>query len=846
MGRKGSFIYDGKTVRYEVVDQANLYIGGESLKLPVRVRFHTDVAASVLEDRVDVLEGPESALLDPRVSMREVYVHYVVNKLNEDGNVKHWVEKQRIEPPPAGPAPGDPRAGDPNHPLIRGSRDVPGNPPLVKELQNLLNAWGGMDGLLLPTGVFDAPTEEAVKAFQAGRPLPAHNPNQKGYVDKATWDALRRVARLGRRAPRRPVGRTDAQVDADAFLQNLPTFVGSGRLYQDQFGYLPPVTFPHRSGLTVTPIYDIPPLGQSRDGFPTYDPADLFGFGDDLFGPSFSGRNRNGELFAYLPDWTPQDFGLGGGPGPSKELMDKLSRVFDLTFTDEMGVELWEAVSSDEFREALIMGLALYLIGLYFGASEVVTVGLYGVGLWYLGTAIVDVGEHLIDAGFLIKDAESDADPRLEQAAAHLRAVVIMVGIQALMAFLMHNAVKSNRPGNIPGRGRSPTAARRSPGPTGWRPSTQPGVEKVWWVGEPGAEPRINVWGAASEPRVNVWGTASDMTARPPSLWDLPLELPEGMLPEPPSRPAQELQAGEGGGPSGRPSRPGPAKPEPARTGPSEPPKGQAPPEKPPPSRQEQVEQLKRQRDVKRAEREQTRAREEELRKAGEARKEAAKKGDTEALRRAKAEIDRLKAEQEGKPSSDSLLKDERDLDRQINKLEDPQGTGEHLKRLKEYQAESEKKLAEAEKAGDKDAAKKAKAQITEAKGEIAATKYMAENYPSYTLEQGWTGPGNGFDQVWRGPNGEIVIVEAKGPGASLATEAQKGPQMSKTWVENTAREMANSSDPGARKLGNEILEAMKNKDGKPPVRGVVVEAAESGAPNKLPDAEVPDKGIYN
>ena len=134
------------------------------------------------------------------------------------------------------------------------------------------------------------------------------------------------------------------------------------------------------------------------------------------------------------------------------------------------------------------------------------------------------------------------------------------------------------------------------------------------------------------------------------------------------------------------------------------------------------------------------------------------------------------------------------------------------------------------------------RAKITEAIGEDAAARHMASNFPDHEMISGFA-PGTGFDQVYvrRGPNNEIqeiLIVEAKGPGAELATGAAKGDQMSRTWVNNTADEWADAGDP----VGRQIQEALRT--GPPPaVRGVAIQAQPGGGSAVVP---VPDGGVYN
>ncbi|WP_134496552.1 RHS repeat-associated core domain-containing protein [Microvirga pakistanensis] len=157
-----------------------------------------------------------------------------------------------------------------------------------------------------------------------------------------------------------------------------------------------------------------------------------------------------------------------------------------------------------------------------------------------------------------------------------------------------------------------------------------------------------------------------------------------------------------------------------------------------------------------------------------------------------------------------------------------------------------EKKLSELEAAG---ASRKAKAhpkrKITEAKGERAAADLIEKNHPELEMVQGFK-PGTGFDQVYvkKNPDGsvaEYVIVEAKGPGATLSKNAKKGEQMSQDWVRRTVDEMRNSSDAEKRKLGSELRAALFT--GSPPVRGKVIQADDHGIGHELP---CPNGGKYN
>jgi len=135
------------------------------------------------------------------------------------------------------------------------------------------------------------------------------------------------------------------------------------------------------------------------------------------------------------------------------------------------------------------------------------------------------------------------------------------------------------------------------------------------------------------------------------------------------------------------------------------------------------------------------------------------------------------------------------------------------------------------------------KQNVTEAIGEIGLTIHMLNKQSDMLLAMPF-GKGTGFDQVWirtdtgklDGAITEVVISEAKGPGAALGNPA-KGPQMSRTWVKNTLESMAYSGDLETRKLARRLIEATNLPKGRTPplYRGIVVRAEESDASD--PDA---------
>jgi len=161
------------------------------------------------------------------------------------------------------------------------------------------------------------------------------------------------------------------------------------------------------------------------------------------------------------------------------------------------------------------------------------------------------------------------------------------------------------------------------------------------------------------------------------------------------------------------------------------------------------------------------------------------------------------------------------------------------------YQEKFAEKEAEARQAGENRSAGGYKAKVTEAIGERAATEYMQTNNPDFVMDKGFK-PGTGFDQVYTkydeaGNPVESMIVEAKGPGATLSTDAAKGPQMSQQWVRNTVDEMLNSNDPATRDLGQRLQDALDDKQ--PPLTGKVIQAIQGGGAQELPLQEGP---IYN
>jgi hypothetical protein len=141
-------------------------------------------------------------------------------------------------------------------------------------------------------------------------------------------------------------------------------------------------------------------------------------------------------------------------------------------------------------------------------------------------------------------------------------------------------------------------------------------------------------------------------------------------------------------------------------------------------------------------------------------------------------------------------------------------------------------------------------AKITEATGEREATLLMVQEFvrskvgATYALKRGFSA-GTGIDQIWYSLSKDtFMVVEAKGPGATLSTNAAKGDQMSKQWVRASLEEAKNSPSTGTeeKKMARRMLNAMDN--GPPPeVRGAVIEALPGGGAKVV---ACPDKGIYH
>lgn len=118
---------------------------------------------------------------------------------------------------------------------------------------------------------------------------------------------------------------------------------------------------------------------------------------------------------------------------------------------------------------------------------------------------------------------------------------------------------------------------------------------------------------------------------------------------------------------------------------------------------------------------------------------------------------------------------------------------------------------------------KKTKADITEKVGELNATQYMLRQYPTAKLVLGYS-KGIGLDQVYEHGN-DMIVVEAKGPGAKLGTSDRKGKQMSYPWILETSKGMSDKA------LGKKIRK--KHKQGRL-IRLVITSTPSGNAPKKV------------
>lgn len=175
-----------------------------------------------------------------------------------------------------------------------------------------------------------------------------------------------------------------------------------------------------------------------------------------------------------------------------------------------------------------------------------------------------------------------------------------------------------------------------------------------------------------------------------------------------------------------------------------------------------------------------------------------------------------------------------------------------HLKAIASHKAKYQARVDDARRknedgdASDMHAVPANKAKVTEAIGEHETTVHILQHHQPYELLWGFSA-GTGIDQVWAKVMPDptsYLIVEAKGPGASLSTSAAKGDQMSKMWVRSSLEQIINSRSSSAADIAHaqSMLDAMD--EGPPPdVRGLVVEAIKGGGAREV---ACPDKGVYH
>ena len=95
---------------------------------------------------------------------------------------------------------------------------------------------------------------------------------------------------------------------------------------------------------------------------------------------------------------------------------------------------------------------------------------------------------------------------------------------------------------------------------------------------------------------------------------------------------------------------------------------------------------------------------------------------------------------------------------------------------------------------------------VTEATGEVAAAMAMIKHYPAFKMQWGLhCHKGAGIDQIWTlcdamGTLSEVMIVEAKGPGAGLSGNPNMPPnfdQMGKNWIIHNLATMMSGAKGG-------------------------------------------------
>ena len=199
------------------------------------------------------------------------------------------------------------------------------------------------------------------------------------------------------------------------------------------------------------------------------------------------------------------------------------------------------------------------------------------------------------------------------------------------------------------------------------------------------------------------------------------------------------------------------------------------------------------------------------------------------------------------------------DVAKMIKNRKDEATLEKHFKAIKAHKKKYQARVKQAEEKRKKGDASEVhaipanKAKVTEAIGEHETTIHMLQNYvkdkfgKAYQLVWHFVA-GTGIDRLWVAgsmPNPtSYLIVEAKGPSASLSTNAAKGDQMSKMWVDNTLQQVLNSPNSSAddKTHARNMIRAMA-KGPPPEVLGRVVEANPGGGAREV---TCPDKGIYH
>jgi hypothetical protein len=146
-------------------------------------------------------------------------------------------------------------------------------------------------------------------------------------------------------------------------------------------------------------------------------------------------------------------------------------------------------------------------------------------------------------------------------------------------------------------------------------------------------------------------------------------------------------------------------------------------------------------------------------------------------------------------------------------------------------------------------------AKQTEVVGEAAAFNVILKKYPEYTLAFAVDpGHGAGIDQLWIRTNRNTgvveayLIIEAKGPGASLNNNAFSVQQMSLQWVTSRIASLCNSSDATVANIAAQVQTALGQKGNGvnvPYVEGAVYTARWDTQHGRL-TVSVSNKQTYN